>query len=519
MQWVKRINLSTILLVFVFVVVFLATRLPGLGIDAINPDGVNWHYRSEQFVVGLKTGEFVKTFQHYHPGVTLSWIIGGTVEVLRQLFPAERVYSSANFLFFHMFTKTALVFVQLVLSVIAIYVLSKIIEFKKALLVVSLFSLEPFFLGNSRLLHMDILLSLFLFIGLSFGYLAFQKNGWLNLFLSGGFLALAFLTKSIAIGAVLFVSGWWVVSTVLKKDWRNLFLGGGIFLGTFVITTFIFFPALWVEPVQTITEIFSEANRVGIRKGHGQIVFGSYTRNAGVIFYPLVLLMKLSPLVLLGLILATIFGGKSFHPARFRKSFTKFSLLSYLSVFYLGYVLVMMLPTKKLDRYMLPMFCYFSLVAVWGYSKLYAALADKKLVSLLFVSLATVFIVYPFLRIYPYYFTYISPIFGSTENAHRIIAQKPFGIGIPKLKEFIFERYGTYPRLGFFDTKPMGAIYANSRMCDIRYCGSTDFDVMVMGPNEVPLEHFMKGDKKFVYDTAMYINGLEYWKVYVKETK
>jgi hypothetical protein len=57
-------QLCVYILLGLFVVSFALTRLPALGIDVINPDGVNWHYRSEQFVVGLKTGALEKTYQH-----------------------------------------------------------------------------------------------------------------------------------------------------------------------------------------------------------------------------------------------------------------------------------------------------------------------------------------------------------------------------------------------------------------------------------------------------------------------
>ena len=55
-----------ILLTFLFSIFFLSTRLPRLANDVINPDGVLWHSRSEQFIVGVKHKQFEKTFQHYN---------------------------------------------------------------------------------------------------------------------------------------------------------------------------------------------------------------------------------------------------------------------------------------------------------------------------------------------------------------------------------------------------------------------------------------------------------------------
>src|SRR4030042_6151141 len=92
-----------------FSIAFLATRLPFLGYDEINPDAVNWHLRSEQFVAGLKSGDFLKTYQHYPPGVTLMWVVGVPIEIARQINPSYRVYNQDNFLPLHQVAKYSLV--------------------------------------------------------------------------------------------------------------------------------------------------------------------------------------------------------------------------------------------------------------------------------------------------------------------------------------------------------------------------------------------------------------------------
>ena len=77
-------NLPVVLLVS-FSILFFSTRLPRLANDVINPDAVLWHTRSEQFAVGIKYKQFEKTYQHYHPGVTLMWIVASSVEVFKQI--------------------------------------------------------------------------------------------------------------------------------------------------------------------------------------------------------------------------------------------------------------------------------------------------------------------------------------------------------------------------------------------------------------------------------------------------
>ena len=133
-------------LALIFTLLFVGTRMPYLGPDSINPDAVNWHYRSEQFIVGLKHHQWERTYQHYHPGVTLMWIIGSVVEVARQINPALRIYTHENFLLLHTLSKYALVFVQLALSLFLMALLGKVFSKTKAFLIVTFFSLEPFLL-------------------------------------------------------------------------------------------------------------------------------------------------------------------------------------------------------------------------------------------------------------------------------------------------------------------------------------------------------------------------------------
>ena len=97
MPWVKRINLKTVLVLTLLATLFFVTHVPRLATNAINPDGVNWHYRSQQFIVGLKSRDFAKTYQHYHPGVTLMWIMGLPVEALKQLSPDDQIINTHNY--------------------------------------------------------------------------------------------------------------------------------------------------------------------------------------------------------------------------------------------------------------------------------------------------------------------------------------------------------------------------------------------------------------------------------------
>jgi hypothetical protein len=513
-----RITRSLIFTV-IFVSVFLCSRLPFLSRDEINPDGVNWHYRMQQFVVGLKTGQLEKTYQHYHPGVTLMWIAGIPVEIYKQVTGINN-YDMNNFHSFHLVAKVSVVVAQLFLSLLAVLLLARITGVDKAFIIIGLLSLEPFFLGNSRLFHMDTLFALFLFNALLLSYLALEKASKKYVLMAGVFLSLSFLTKSIGIGALLYVFLYGSFYLVVLKKVRFIKSYLVILLGAFIVSLFLFFPALFKGPVYYLSQIFTESERVGVRDGHGQIILGEYTREAGPSFYPLVLLMKVSPFMVLGSVLYFLFFLSGMRkPWVFKRTIlTDFTL--YLFVFYLAYFLVMTFPTKKIDRYMIPVYPLLSYFAVFGYLKLITVLPKiKKFVLAVIASLFIFFVLYPDIKILPFLFTYTSPFFGTSESANRVIAQKPFGIGIFDLKDLIIKNYGNQARLGFLDVKPIEAIYANSKVFDMRVTGPGDYDYAILGINEV-FPDKVSEDARFTFrkEFSLYINGLEYWRVYAKKT-
>ena len=511
-----------VLLAF-FILFFFLTRVPGLNRDVINPDGVNWHYRTQQFIVALKFQQFENTYQHYHPGVTVMWLTGIPIELYKQV-TNIKVYDVHNFESFDFIAKFSLVVAQLVLSLLIVYVLSKVVGFYKAFFTLAFFTFEPFFVGNSRLYHLDAVLTLFMFLGLIFAFINLKKTTIWNSLLAGLFLALAFLTKSIAIGAIPFVVFYSAVYFLSKKEYKKFFFYSGFTVLFFALFTFLFFPALWVKPIYYLSFIFSEAARVGIRKGHGQIIFDEYTRDAGFWFYPLVFLVKSTPFILFGALaglVASFRNLKSFIKSS-REKLANFGL--YILVFYFGYVVFMSYPAKKLDRYMLVVYPLLAYLAVVGYKKIWESrkkLIDKIVFWVSIVLFAIVFWIVPFVKIYPYYFTYTSPIVGSSQDANKIIAQKSFGVGINALKAFIVKNYSTYelPKLGFLDTKPMKAIYANSRVFDIRVYGPSQYDLLVLGVNEELPEDILNSKFNFEKDSSIWINGLEYWRIYVKTIK
>lgn len=526
MHWIKMISKRHFFILFLFIAIFLITRLPRLGNDEINPDAVNWHYRSEQFIVGLKTGQFEKTYQHYHPGVILMWVIGIPIEVYKQI-TGIKIYNQYTFYTFHFIAKYSLVFTQLFLTIFIVFILSKIFPFKKTILILFLLSMEPFFVGNSRLLHMDIIFTLFVFSSLTLFYLYILKNNYYWLLLAALFSSLAFLTKSIGIGLFMYLFfGGFLFFSIYRKNLINKIYIPFIFISTFFISTFILFPALWKSPFYVLTNIFSEGQRIGLENGHEQIFFGEKVNDPGPLFYPITLFLKTSPLIFLGIffyfisLVRLIFSKNKNKAILFNKD-NLIGFTTFLTFFYLGYFIFMTLSSKKIDRYMLVLFPLLTVYASTGY--LYICENVKNIYKKYFLIIPAVFffifVIQPLITIFPYYFTYTNPLLGSSYNANNIIGQKPFGIGIFDVKNKILKDYGPDTKVGFIDTKPIKSIYPNSLVHDIRVDGPSGLDAIILGINEDFPENVTKSNTKFTKDSSIFINGLEYWRFYVKQNK
>jgi hypothetical protein len=234
-----------------------------------------------------------------------------------------------------------------------------------------------------------------------------------------------------------------------------------------------------------------------------------------------VLLLKTSPFLLLGVFYYKFSAWQKFYFLAQKKKIisriSEVSLTLYLTVFYLGYFLIMSFPAKKLDRYMLVIYPLLAIFAVQGYNYFFQKTAQKRIFTLMIAALFVIFVLRPDITYFPDQFIYTNPLFGSSTQANKIIGQKSFGLGIFEVKKELESRYGSQVKVGFIDTKPIKAIYPNSLVSDIRINGVSDYDVLVLAVNEEIPQKVLKTGVKFTKDHSIYIHGLEYWRFYVKE--
>ncbi|MBI2414560.1 phospholipid carrier-dependent glycosyltransferase [candidate division WWE3 bacterium] len=518
------------LAIVVFFLIYAATRLPRLDSDIISTDSVYWHNRSENFLEGIQTKNYILTFQKYHPGVTLMWLMAGTAHFASLVKNTTYDQVFLDFEGIEYFTKLTLVSWQFILSIFLIYLLSKTLRnFWVSFFTVLLFNIEPFYVGNSRLIHHDAQISLYIMIAFCLVYLFFEKAredkfDYASLMLSAFFLAIAALSKTLFMGAFLFAFSVINVLFLLEKKSKVAFKFGLMYLFSYFLFYYALFPALWVDFSGVLKQIFFESYDTSEGGGHLQILFGEVTRDPGPLFYILLLITKTSLVGLVGIFLfifQTIFKKLQVVIKNGLKSTKQqVNFLNFLTIFYVAYFLLICYFNKKVDRYTITLYPFLALIAVYGWNIFYQSLRQKALLfasSLLLFIISFYTILLPMIKIFPHYLTYVNPVFGDASDSNKIIGQKLFGIGIFDLRDKIIKHFGDSTSVAINDIGPLQSIYPKGRVYNVLVEHPNSYKVLVLGPNK-DLPKSVKTEKiiKFKQVDSVYINGLEFWRIYKK---
>ena len=415
-----------------FFVIFCLARAPYLGAEMFNTDTWKWKARIYDFGSGVFNLDFDKTLQKYHPGVTLMWI--GTVAVkFEGLYcsvipcPDETVDTVGAVFALHFFQKFFIVLAIGLTLALAFYPLRKLFGKKYAFITMFLLSFEPFFYALTRVIHLEALMTSFMLA--SFVWLFYtletareeQRSVKLSgLILSAVLAGLSILTKSTAI----FMLPFSLLSIVVYQhgSLRRVIKTSAIWLAPVLLTYFILWPSMWVHPLNTLDYVFIRGiKETGLEGEHTQIYFGKYTENPGLFYYFVVMAFKFSPFLVTGIVFFA-FLVKRIVPHFGADKAKRFILLGF--IFTVGYLLEIIIPTKKLDRYILPALASISLLAgffyTWAINKFCALLKTgpgfapifqmaRKLVAITaFVGLFA----YQSLALTPDYFSYYNPMFG-----------------------------------------------------------------------------------------------------------
>ncbi len=375
----------------IFIIAFI-TRSGALK-QYISPDEPSWVWRSLHFSQALARGDWAGTAQIGHPGVTTMWLGSLGILAKRAADPAasteaiqwlsgvttltpENAEAFKRLGVFLTYGRL-LVILTNALGVVLIYLLARRLWGQRVGVIAGLlFALDPFMAGLSGLLHVDGLLATFSVLSILAMLNGLKRpsslllpdkprqvggTGWFAL--AGAFAGLAFLSKSPG----LFLTGFVAIVLFLAVVSKRLSFKRSLlcFLSFVVVQGLLFFalyPAMWVQPIETLRGIFGLASFLSANAVRPTFFDGQYQLNHGTSFYPLALAFRLTPILMLGLFAALIAIVVTAWQQAERQTFSVLVLLIGAALF-----IAFITPVaKKFDRYMLPAEALLILVGAWG---------------------------------------------------------------------------------------------------------------------------------------------------------
>lgn len=495
--------LFKIVILATLVLVILLPRATGLATYG-TADEPNYLKFSASFYYLLKEGRFGETDLIVHPGVTDLW--SGALGVWmyypeyannpKTEFPLADLHFSeilgdgdmakASML---ALDRRFVVAFQVATLATAFYFGWQAFGFFPALLAVLLVSFDPFYFANSRILQPDSFLAVSMLLGLTalLAYLRTGKN--LALLASAAATGLAILSKVpgvflLPVSGLLLAADWWGGQGAQHRSGRGFARLIGVYLmwlAVVVLTIFTLWPAMWVQPLETLKGLISFTQNASAQVNspmffNGQILPEGEFGLEYWYYYPLSFLWRTSPVILLGFAagLAGLWLGRKHTPDYHRR----FALLSYLSA---GLLMVVFftLSAKKFDRYILPSMLYLDIVAAFGYLSLLGTLlrrgqpaasarwltAGAALVVLVGWQAGLVW------QSAPYYHAYYNPWLGGVEKAQEVM-MVGWGEGLNQAAQY----------LNNLDSPQMQEVYSfYSSTLDLHFTGRS-FDLPISGP-------------------------------------
>jgi 4-amino-4-deoxy-L-arabinose transferase-like glycosyltransferase len=390
----------------------LFLRLDALDVF-LTTDERNWSDRSQRFRAALETGQWTETYQSSHPGVLTMW--AGTTAMALE--PGHDWASAKTLL---VFGGRRIMALLSWLSLIPIWLLVRRLwgpwESMAGLFLVAF---DPFLLAHGRLLHLDALTALLMTVSLlSLALHVAGRGGVLVILLSGAAAGAAALNKTPALVMVPFTAVTltytaWRRSLVWAERLRTLVRDGLLWGLALAMVYCLIWPAMWVAPVETLRMVIRGAvSYAKTPHENANFFWGQRRLDPGPAFYPVALLFRLTPLVLLGLL------GCLWQTRR------RYTAVCLLLAFCLTFSVFMTLGAKKFDRYVLPVFPSLDLLAGLGLVATGQRLLQRQVPprhqyrlrwgGLALLALGQTMIV---LLHRPYYLTYYNPLLGGGRQA------------------------------------------------------------------------------------------------------
>ncbi|HIQ02540.1 MAG TPA: hypothetical protein EYH30_10550, partial [Anaerolineales bacterium] len=446
---------------------------------------LQWYFRSAQFFQAVMGGDWAGTLFSEHPGVMVMWLSGGTLwgwyglQSLLELHPPAPLETEG-----YAFADRVAVGVLPLALVISLgivwgwFLLRRLFGFRAAWAIALLWALDPFYLANSKVLHLDATLSTLMLLSALLLLAYLSKGRRLHLLLSAALGGLALLTKVSA----LFLLPFTALALLASSLGRRMFNARSVicnFLVWCLIASLVFlllWPAMWVRP----GDCFDRVVRQGILRHAGgardqPILYrgrpGWY--DPGPRFYLDVLLYRSTLLSLSFAPLGLVVGLCR------RKDSRAVGLLAAFGGFYF---LQMSLGAWKDGRYMLPVLLLLDLLAGYGLSWWLARVSTRRLGQLALAGGMIALQAAVVLPRHPYYGTHYNVLLGGARGAVRVFPLADFGEGLDLAARYVdgLPDAGEYTVGTQFLANEMVAQHVRAPVQDVAGVGD-DVDVLIFG--------------------------------------
>ena len=452
----QKNRLSLLLMLVVLAALMIPSHV--IGIDKFATiDEPWWVISGSNFYYAITHHDFASTIYDYHPAVTTTWIV---MTGMLAYFPEYRGFGQGyfdvrkdtfdNFLKEHgkqtldllrdsRLIQTA---VLVALALLAFFLLQLLIDRIIAFLAILLAVDAPFFLGHSRLLNHEGMLSMFILVSM-LSMLVYLHRGrkWMYLVISGAAFGLAQLTKSPSI-VVVPVVGLMLFVGLFERESGKKFLVKlldavkvlGIWLVAAVIVYVALWPGMWVAPGKMLYEVYGNAfsyafqgARLDVTQELQPAKFSLNTGISGAGIYLLRWLTRSTLITWLGVILAifVLFSKKK----EIVPSLVKW-LIGYLAVMaFLFIVMFGVAQGRDSPHYILTSFVCLDVIAGigWGFALIWSSnrwpVLKKSWAALSVLAVLIALQIGSTLPYYPYYYTYENPIMQV------IVGNSPYGYG------------------------------------------------------------------------------------------
>ena len=418
----------------------------------ITADEDNWMRRAGGFTYGLLHGQFGRTYQNGHPGVTTMWVALLTLGPERMVQYADRVHNQrlvgrvAGFWDALVAARVGFAVATAALVALIAGLAWRLFGTGTGLLAGLIVGLEPFYLGISQLVHMDAVLSgcmVASVLAALVGWDAREGRRWLAL--SGVLAGLALLSKSPALFLLAFIPALGLLypaprgapspraahlfhGPLSHKGRGGAGAGGrGVDIAVWLLalagTIVALWPAIWaLGPWEVLGRVAAFTRETGGQPHEaGTFFWGEARADPGPLFYPVAVAFRLAPVTLLGVFLLVALWR------RVRPDGRPAALA--LAAYAVGFLVMMTFGAKKFDRYLLPVFPALDVLAAIGVMTALAWLPTgeddhrpyRVPPPLVGLAVALALLISPMATTYPYFLSYYNPLLGGGAAAQRAV--------------------------------------------------------------------------------------------------